>query len=903
MKHSKLAIALVSCLCGLMLQGCDASKTSPTTNNGQTSSSLIPRKDQNTFAFNNKMGTKIDSVVITSLKNPKKVVMESSKLDCANICKLVLPKDKAGEDLLFTFNGTNRKIVAAYIWLQNSRKSILHLNSAQLGYYVVYRMKQNNQIYQDNPLKLIARFKKLFSNYKNPNYALLGDYFKAKVIQGNLTEKEFYDKLNRDLSNNTVLPGNVIPVTAPANTGIRSVNEIQLPAIQLGRIGYLVAANGGVENIPPPPSTQTPPFVPVDVMKQACQSTAALKLSDSLKTLSGFIPGIGGMALSGLFDYGVVTLAASCPVYDIQNVMQSIDALSNRVDELDKQMISLNYRLEEIGAELLVKTSVEKITGDFTDNFTKYGQSFDEYYNNFNGFDGEENKFKDLAEFVAKNGGFAALMNDTRKARFQNAMRNTTDQVYDFFNLLPDQKITALDTTLTTLYKDENQIPGDVINLRIKANVLINYFTSKMITASTASRAMLHDKINIVLSALALNEITPKWLDEHQMGSFCTSPIDGKIISWQNAHDFVDSITENKLAFLQKTLVGDDCKVADSSSLTHGGCSKMYPPLKGFPDELADSMKSHNCSYKSQYTDPATNTQVETILPGVVEWHTKTANNKPYVLAECLSDDSQTPVRSKYYTNGGNQVRNLFGALVPGTQILPGTQIQSPSNDNMWPNRFDAVQSYVPATSSGINNLTSNLEFSLDEINGNVVNKKGLKINSTKVKQWVWNPGGYTGYVELPVLDFVTQDDGRVSNSVYWKSDDALYKPLSTITGSDTHSNLILNKFSSKIISGYCPSPYEKCGGDNTMFNETVYLSFELKGITYAFGLKIKNPDVNKQEAINVVCLATSQCHQFWASQSIKWNDGTYVGLTNTNDASGQAKPHNLSLTIGAEAP
>lgn len=895
MKHVKFIPILVGVVFISTLQGCDTSSSKVGSQATSLSTVNNPIISKDTFVFKDAVDYKIKSVTVTSLEAPT-VVIYQSILNCKKTCEVEVPEDKIiGENLLFTFTrGVDGKNVAGYVYLHDRSRSSLKLSNSQLGHYIFNKMKENNKTYLNNPFELNYRLDKFFSAYGSNRkiIVLLGGYYKLKVVHGNLSEKEFYHNLDSDLSKQIILSKDLIQLPTsnadiqPANlkTGVNSSKARAM-------MSFKSAASADSS-----PSPQLPPFISQDDVKSMCGSedNSAISMADGLLSLSSLIPGIPGMALSSLFDLGRITLLGACPIYNDLNIMKSIELLSGRVDELDKQMVSLNYSIDTLSAEILEGDN-KSIKDRFIVNMTKFEDGINVYRNNFDGSNGKA--YPSLTDFVNDhNGGVKDLVDVAQNLTFIKTLTNMRDQqMAQFYDILNDQDITDLETNLYKMYNDEKSITGEIISGRIKADVLLNFFVSKMSMVSVSTKLMLLDEINVIVSALKSGNIDQEWLNKKGIGTFYTNTALGINVKWEDATVFIrDSLIEKKLKFISENLVGTDCKPG-AENLVGDVCTKMYPPLRGFPADLFSNLKS-KCE--------------STVIS---EWRIKTADNDSYIVTSCpmktsrnqnMSDGSLVEdVKSSYYLSGGESMNSILGVFVPSNSVgINSTPQQLQWTDlgtkwggtddtgvNIFYNFLFAIRSDLPLHK---NSTTAVNSFGSD---GKFV-PKSLSVVLPDEKDELNNPNGSGSPAYHSYQHNYSQG---ADNLIGWPAnvDNALAGMSGPINydGQYTYYNSHVGNMSTPLDSAVDVGWIYYYN----VYNEVMYFSFKQNGYTYLFGLGIHNY-INRsmdyyfvgdnayynraEEDVYLQCIDKTLCSI--ADNKIIWKDGTYASMSLSTVAS-----------------
>ncbi|MCC2645385.1 MAG: hypothetical protein K0R94_1163, partial [Burkholderiales bacterium] len=223
----------------------------------------------------------------------------------------------------------------------------------------------------------------------------------------------------------------------------------------------------------------------------------------ALSTMASIFPPPYNYGLGFLFSIGKGAIDEAC-LNGNGSISDTINALSYKVAELQNEMTRMQYGIEGITQEIAIQDISDVLT-QFKSDILVLQESIEEYNNIFD----ESGSYTGLVDYVQGNGGFLKVYKVNK--HFDNAILSTKAQV-DNFNKLLLFRLDDLEQKLQSTFSDPTIMVGDVVNLRVKANLIINYFAEQVDIYKTTYSLMLNDERDVIKAALDDGSINNDWL-------------------------------------------------------------------------------------------------------------------------------------------------------------------------------------------------------------------------------------------------------------------------------------------------------------------------------------------------------------------------------------------------------
>lgn len=837
-----LATFVLSCCLGIA----HASATTDLLSMPLPGGNVSAKSSGTTFNIQNATGKKFTNISVTTGSGTKiydgsytcAANTPGSAAYCPTLSQIAPPNNI--RRLIFKFTGDGNKIVAVYVWQYSTDKNIsLYVDSSDImaGWYVKNQMRAKYSKYKTNSDLFKSKLSTLFKNYTDVNGQIdivkqLGLYFKQQVSNGSITENQFYAQLDKDLSSGAILDKNLLAFVS--NTAVKVPNR---PSAMSATANPNMMAAANTNEITAAGNSN-------DSSGSAFCSDTFFDVLTYSSFFANFLP-VFGLEISQTLLTGNSALGAVCPSDPtIPDLVDSVNKMKARIDELYTRLDSMNYSVVDLYAQV-AKNQTTNIKLLFDTALTNFNNKFDFYNGIFwdispTSINHKNTTLTDYTKLtVTKPSQFANFYNDNKNFNFRELLNNTGAQI-DLFNaILPTDQLAVLSDSLKKTCADAYGITGDVFAERIRCNLIMKETVDNVAASALKFKRMLNDQIDVVGLA------DTSWVQTANL------KFNNGGATWGDAKAQVNSIVNTKLQQVKDTLFGPKGE-------------NIFKVLDGFPQALATNMITNHCYTESNIPDPSDltgKTMMNVKLPGVIEWHTQTPESDPFIVAVC-SNGQENNIKSTYHLKNGYTMANILGIMLPyPTKTTEASSIAIPvaADDYSQSTRDKNFYTYTS------HKFTFILNFKQLEYN--------LRVNSS-ASQSMWR---LPLYVPQGVYDrvFAYLDDPYTSGRTYrqsyftYDSGDFFLQPItppddktlsfqSTVYGL-TSNNVMVNTLR---IDG------------------KVYLSIQKDDNTYVFGLAIVNNDSENMltlphEAVNLECFVGTACST--SGPGLQWPDGTMV--------------------------
>ena len=610
----------------------DSLKSAGDDGNPNTKGNVAAAKSSigSTFKIYNKSNNAIQRVVILNQKGQS---IYNDKFACGldQKCNLILKNVNLTSGLTFKFYDSKKNLVSAY--LMNNKPGALNMVVLDDKWLGLYAFNQMVKVTKKTPEVLNTKLMQFFNGYNSPDgapdiFEELGLYFIAQ--NGGTNENGFYNNLNTRLDNNQFL-------SSQQKNKKRTIRKTL--AASKSSDGPLVgaAAQGSSNSL--------------------CDVNGLDSTFNYIGTISSFIP-IVGDGVSAIFQIGNQIYSDACakPEADTQWIGDKFAEIDNKLQQFNVELANLKFSVDALAQYVNTIDSQNKLaTLD-----TNYSHLSTDYFNVYTNLADTTS----LVDYVAKNGGLKTSYANSQQ--LQLLLSKIPTQLNDFDKILSNDQITMMKRSLDKVCSDSDTITGDAISTRIGCNIATTKAVSTIDSSAIRMKSMLSDEIKVIVEAIKLGKVDASWLKANVGSTFM---INGTNTSWDKATEVVNKIIDDKIKFVNDTLVG----TGDIGTVG----SKLYIPLKEFNSKLEQEMVS--------ILDCASDSNPK--MPAILEWYPHTADNNPYAVTLCNSKDKNgvtRKVKSHFYykENKGSvgnynyvEAVNVMGVLVPS--------IYFSSNENM----------------------------------------------------------------------------------------------------------------------------------------------------------------------------------------------------------------------------
>lgn len=367
-----------------------------------------------------------------------------------------------------------------------------------------------------------------------------------------------------------------------------------------------------------------------------------------VQNLVGFVP-VYGDAIAAVAGFGSQVLSDACPKGGLdERITKKFAEIDERLNKIDIELNGLNYTV----ANLQKKIATNETNNVLSDMYVAESNLRSLYLEKYTKLIETSN----LNTYVQQNGKLKKVFPNSENVR--TLLNNIPNQITLFNNLISNQKLTNLKSALDSICIGTN-VSGDIISTRVSCDMAISRITYTYGFNAVKMKLMIDDEIATINNAIKSGNVDTAWLKANIGGLQLNG---NQTISWDKAEDAVNKVIDDKINFINETLIGVDG-------------SKLYKPLDGLPETLQQNIIAANCSYRTNEKSP--------ILPAIKEWHTinenDASNKTPYIVTEC-DDGTGNKITSKYYYNKHNttelddKVMNAMGVLVPDRYFHGGAQ-------------------------------------------------------------------------------------------------------------------------------------------------------------------------------------------------------------------------------------
>ncbi len=585
------------------------------------------------FMIYNKSNSTIAKVAI--LNNHGQTIY-NNKFACNSNqkCDLIVKNINLTTKLTFKFYDSKKQLVSAY--LMNDKPSTLNSMIIDDKWLGLYAFNQMVSVTKKDPQVLNTKLTQFFNGYNSPDgtvdiFEELGLYFIAQ--NGGANENLFYTTLNKRLDNDQFLAKPQTQKKAIKKAAYKSLGATNAPAV------------GGA-------LTAQPEATPDNSL---CSVEGLETTFNIIGTLSNFIPIIGD-GIGAIFDIGDQIYSSSCSSKGNAKNDANAKWIGDKFVEIDDKLKKFNQELNDL------KYTVDAL-GHYVDTIDSQNTLIDlnknysalttDYFITYASLSSNTS----LVEYVAKNGGLKKSM--SKSVQLQNLISSIPSQLNNFENLLSNEQISKIESSLDHVCKSSTKITGDAIATRIGCNIVATKVVATIDSSAIRTKAMLNDEITVLTDAIKSGDIDEAWLTANASPTLKTVKHD---FIWNEALEKSNKVIDDKIKFVNDTLVGADG-------------SKLYQPLMGFSPKLQKEMISElNCASDSNPN-----------LPAILEWYPYNASaaDKPYAVTLCNSQDKNNvtrKVKSRFYYQENypsNYVRtvNVMGVLVPLSSVSKGSSL------------------------------------------------------------------------------------------------------------------------------------------------------------------------------------------------------------------------------------
>jgi hypothetical protein len=514
-----LNILILSSIIGL--NGCSSGNSStdnnndaaPTDNRLKTQASVEntpiaqPADDSHiSFIISNQSDRKIGYAIIKS-EDGTEVYNGNLSCDIHKSCNIKIDKQSIHEDLTFEFLGDNNKLVSASIWLYNTENTAkIYADDTMLGIYLFKQMKHRSNSSEHAPTDLAAHLVKLFKI--DDFFEGLAIDYKLNVLDTGLEKEQFYNKLETEITNNTLPANELTPIehfSHLATTSANTASMCEVPSLGSG----------------------------LGVMSQ----------------LSRLVPPPIGPVVGTIYGLGQIITSEACKT---NTVGKAIADLNRRIDEIDIKIKALEYGLNDL-SNIINETAIQGIINNY-DRSDHALQNLVDIYLGVYTTEGKENEYTNLADFARKNGGVKKISDVDQNFQFQNVLANTGSYLSNYDALISHKELEQLSTHLENLCRDQTKIAGDAINKRLKCNLIVASLVTRTNILEREIKLVLQDIITTVLTVRNEDgELDEAWLAKKGIKFDNNKP-------WADAYAVATNKIEAKLGDIENTLIDKDGK-------------------------------------------------------------------------------------------------------------------------------------------------------------------------------------------------------------------------------------------------------------------------------------------------------------------------------------------------------